>query len=70
MFFIKTRLVFKGDVAVMAESREQAECLAQTQLSALLGKVQTSDDAVVDWAYPMHADVELVGEEATGDDQE
>lgn len=63
-FYIPTRLVFIGSVEVLADDREKAECLVQHMMGATLGEITDSgNDNVVNWAFPMTDDVELITDE-------
>lgn len=60
-FIIPTRLVFAGHVEVLADDQEKAECLAQHALGATLGEVTDGgDENVLNWAFPMTGDVQLI----------
>lgn len=51
-FKIRARLVFSGEVSVRANSRQDAERIAESSISARLGEVQNQDeDAVVDFEF-------------------
>lgn len=58
LYKIRARLVFRGEFAVLASNRAQAEEKIRTAVGCNLGSVQTlSDD--VDWKFPLHGDIEF-----------
>ena len=55
---IRAKLVFKGEFAVKAENRQQAEEKIRATVGCNLGNVQCLDEDV-DWEFPTHGDIEI-----------
>lgn len=55
---IRARLVFRGEFAVCASGRAQAEEKIRAAVGCHLGSVQTLDDDI-DWEFPVHGDIEF-----------
>lgn len=55
-FKIRAKFIFGGQVKVQAHNRQEAEAIAEKNITALLGKVEAFDEDIVDWDFPTHCD--------------
>lgn len=62
-FKIRARLVFSGEVTVRANSRKEAEELAERYIGANLGEVSVQSDeqaeAITDWKFSLKSETRI-----------
>lgn len=62
-FKIRARLVFSGEVTVRANSRKEAEELAERLIGATLGEVSVQTDeqaeAITDWDFRLKSETRI-----------
>lgn len=71
-FKIRARLVFSGEVTVRANSRKEAEELAERLIGATLGEVSVQPDeqseAITDWDFRLKSETRINRKQEEGEE--
>jgi hypothetical protein len=71
-FKIRARLVFSGEVTVRANSRKEAEELAERLIGATLGEVSVQTDeqaeAITDWDFRLKSETRINRKQEEGEE--
>lgn len=71
-FKIRARLVFSGEVTVRANSRKEAEELAERLIGATLGEVSVQPDeqaeAITDWDFHLKSETRINRKQEEGEE--
>lgn len=71
-FKIRARLVFSGEVTVRANSRKEAEELAERLIGATLGEVSVQSDeqaeAITDWDFRLKSETRINRKQEEGEE--
>lgn len=71
-FKIRARLVFSGEVTVRANSRKEAEELAERLIGATLGEVSVQPDeqaeTIIDWDFRLKSETRINRKQEEGEE--